>query len=131
MFDLSNPYKAYQSQQQNFNQVEFMSPQQQISALYERCLDLIDDTYIALGDLTKSSTKISNLNKCINIINYLQKILVNEGDDELFNMYTSLYEYTVKKLRLTLSTNEKVHLDDAKSQIQSLADIWTEMSNAV
>ncbi len=129
MFDLSNPYKAYQSQQKSFNQVEFMSPQQQITALYERCIELIDDTYEVLGVLSKSSEKLSNINKAISIINYLKEILVNEGDEELYNMYNDLYEFTVLKLRSALKTNERVDLDEAREQISSLAKIWDDMAN--
>lgn len=129
MFDLSNPYKAYQSQQQSFNQVEFMSPQQQISALYERCIELIDDTHDYFNTFTKSTEKISNITKSIKIILYLQKILKNDGDQELHDMYVSLYEYSVMKLRLALSTNERIHLDEARVQIKALADIWSDMAN--
>ena len=129
MFDLSNPYKAYQSQQQSFNQVEFMSSQQQISALYERCIELIDNTYDTLNNFTKSATKLSNINKSINIILYLQRILNNEGDQELYDMYMGLYDYSVKKLRLVMTTSEKVHLDEARVQIKALADIWSDMAN--
>ncbi len=130
MFSIANPYKAYQAQQQSRSEVEFLSPQQQISALYNRCLELIDDSYELLGELSKSSEKVQQLNKAISIINYLQGILTNDGDLELYNMYVDLYDFIIAKLRLAAVENEAIHLDEGRTQVQALADIWQNISSA-
>jgi len=107
------------------NQVEGMSPERLILAMYDAALRNLARATDALdrGDVQR---KGENLSKTLAIVTELQASL-NRDAGELSEQLESLYDYVIRCLTTANVENDKAKVKEASGLIKTVRDGWAQM----